>query len=69
MEPIAIIGIDLKFPGDATSAEAFWEMLMEGRSALKDIPEERFKVSSFFHPDSERAGSVSLTIATNPCAL
>lgn len=59
MEPIAIIGLDLKFPGDATNADGFWKMLHEGCSALKDIPEDRFKVSSFYHPDPERAGSVS----------
>lgn len=60
MEPIAIIGLDLKFPGEATDAEGFWRMLVEGQSALKDIPDDRFKVSSFHHPDPERAGSVSL---------
>lgn len=59
MEPIAIIGLDLKFPGEATDSEGFWQMLMEGQSALKDIPNDRFKFSSFHHPDPERAGSVS----------
>jgi acyl transferase domain-containing protein len=60
MEPIAVIGLDLKFPGDATDADGFWDMLVTGRSALTDIPDERFKVSSFYHPDPERAGSVSI---------
>ncbi|EEY15605.1 lovastatin nonaketide synthase [Verticillium alfalfae VaMs.102] len=61
MEPIAIIGMDLKFPGDATDAESFWDMLMEGRSALREIPTDRFNVSAFYHPDPERAGSLNVT--------
>ncbi|CRK25252.1 hypothetical protein BN1723_013551, partial [Verticillium longisporum] len=61
MEPIAIIGMDLKFPGDATNAESFWDMLMEGRSALREIPTDRFNVSAFYHPDPERAGSLNVT--------
>ncbi|KAF4995617.1 hypothetical protein FGRMN_5008 [Fusarium graminum] len=63
MEPIAVIGLDLKFPGDATDADGFWDMLVSGRSALSDIPDERFKVSSFYHPDPERAGSLNVTKA------
>ncbi|KAF5020446.1 hypothetical protein F66182_7525 [Fusarium sp. NRRL 66182] len=63
MEPIAIIGLDLKFPGDATDVNGFWDMLVAGRSALTDIPDERFKVSSFYHPDPERAGSLNVTKA------
>nr|ALQ32787.1 putative polyketide synthase [Fusarium bulbicola] len=51
MEPIAVIGLDLKFPGDATDADGFWDMLVTGRSACTDIPDDRFKVSSFYHPD------------------
>ncbi|KAF4443746.1 putative polyketide synthase [Fusarium austroafricanum] len=63
MEPIAVIGLDLKFPGDATDSDGFWDMLVAGRSALTDIPDERFKVSSFYHPDPERAGSLNVTRA------
>ncbi|KAI1029050.1 hypothetical protein LB504_012981 [Fusarium proliferatum] len=62
MEPIAVIGLDLKFPGDATDADGFWDMLVTGRSACTDIPDDRFKVSSFYHPDPERSGSVSIPV-------
>ncbi|RKL31435.1 Asperfuranone polyketide synthase afoG [Fusarium proliferatum] len=63
MEPIAVIGLDLKFPGDATDADGFWDMLVTGRSACTDIPDDRFKVSSFYHPDPERSGSLNVTRA------
>ena len=57
-EPIAVIGLSLRFPQDATSPEAFWQMLIEGRSALTDVPKERFNLDAFYRPDSNRTGVV-----------
>lgn len=59
VEPIAIIGMDMKLPGDASSAESFFEMLRQGRSALTDVPKDRYNVDAFYHPDQERPGTVS----------
>ncbi|MBS1518088.1 MAG: SDR family NAD(P)-dependent oxidoreductase [Bacteroidetes bacterium] len=41
-EPIAIIGIGLKFPG-AEGPDEFWEMLRKGKDAIGKIPAERWK--------------------------
>ncbi len=30
VEPVAIIGFSATFPQDATSPEAFWQMLIQG---------------------------------------
>lgn len=57
-EPIAVIGLGLRFPQDATSPEAFWQMLIEGRSALTNVPKERFNLDAFYQPDSNRTGVV-----------
>ncbi|MFE3636183.1 amino acid adenylation domain-containing protein [Streptomyces sp. NPDC059168] len=38
---IAVVGLSCRFP-DAGSADAYWELLREGRSALRPVPEERF---------------------------
>ncbi len=59
--PIAIIGYSLRFPQEATSSEAFWRMLVEGRSARTEIPGDRFNVDAFHHPDSSRHDSVCNT--------
>ena len=48
LEPIAIIGMSLKFPQDATSPESLWRMLMEGRSAMTEIPKDRFNIEAFY---------------------
>lgn len=38
---IAIVGIGCRFPG-ADGPEAFWQLLREGRSAIRDLPEGRW---------------------------
>ncbi len=58
-EAIAVIGLDLRFPGDASTPESFYEMLQTGRSALSDIPGDRYNLDAFYHPDQDRAGAVS----------
>jgi acyl transferase domain-containing protein len=58
MDPIAIVGFDLHFPGDASSTEAFWDLLVNRRSARSEVPEDRFNIESFYHPDQTRPGTV-----------
>jgi Beta-ketoacyl synthase, N-terminal domain len=60
IEPIAIVGMAMRFPGGSHSSEQFWQMLIEGRSAHKKIPKERFDAEGYYHPDAARAGAVSL---------
>ena len=55
---IAVIGLSLRFPGDATSSQSFWRLLHEGRCALADVPADRFNVDAFYHPDGRRPGSL-----------
>lgn len=40
--PIAIIGIGCRFPG-ADTPEAFWQMLVEGRDAIRTLPKGRWQ--------------------------
>ena len=54
-QPVAVIDISFRFPQEATSSEAFWRMLVEGRS---EIPRDRFNIEAFHHPDSSRHDSV-----------
>ena len=65
--PIRVIGYPLRFPQEATSSEAFWRMLEEGRSARTDIPSDRFNVEAFYHPDSTRHDSVCDMLLPRSC--
>jgi acyl transferase domain-containing protein len=42
---VAIIGMDCNFPG-APSPEALWDLLVSGRHAIRDIPEDRWTVDA-----------------------
>src|SRR5262249_38663118 len=46
-EPIAIIGVGLKLPGDNTTLAGFAEFLDAGRGATTPIPEGRWDVPAF----------------------
>ena len=48
-EPIAVVGMSLRFPGEATSVESFWRMLCEERSAMTEFPPERFNIDAFYN--------------------
>jgi len=40
-EPIAIIGIGCRFPGDIASLDTLWEALKNGEDCITDFPQER----------------------------
>ena len=58
LEPIAIVGMALKFPQDATSPETFWQTMMDGKSAKSDVPPDRFNINGFHRPVGTRIGQV-----------
>ena len=37
-EPIAVIGLGCRFPGDIGGPESLWQFLCEGRSAVGEVP-------------------------------
>lgn len=41
-EPVAIVGMGCRFPGGAQSPAAYWRLLAEGRSGIRQIPEGRW---------------------------
>ncbi|KAI1306393.1 polyketide synthase [Xylaria venustula] len=59
-EPIAIVGLDARFPGDGDTPEHFYEFLLAGRSARTEVPQDRYKIDSFWHPDPDRRGTTRI---------
>jgi phthiocerol/phenolphthiocerol synthesis type-I polyketide synthase C len=45
-EPIAIIGVGCKLPGNITSTDELLRALREGRDLIKEIPPERWDVDA-----------------------
>ncbi|MBV9790074.1 MAG: SDR family NAD(P)-dependent oxidoreductase [Chloroflexi bacterium] len=50
-EPIAIIGVGCRFPGGATTPNAFWQLLASGQEAIGEIPAERWDWREYYDPD------------------
>ncbi|PHH79873.1 hypothetical protein CDD82_2127 [Ophiocordyceps australis] len=58
--PVAVIGLAFEFPQGATSDEAFWKMLCQGRCASTEFPPDRLNIDSLYHPDETRPSSLPL---------
>ncbi|KAL4922017.1 thiolase-like protein [Aspergillus aurantiobrunneus] len=57
VDPIALVGVACRFPGDATDPESFWNLLYRGDQAWSKIPSDRFNANAFYHPGSNNNGS------------
>ncbi|KAI2466075.1 hypothetical protein F4781DRAFT_434797 [Annulohypoxylon bovei var. microspora] len=58
--PIAIVGISGRFPGDATTPSKLWDMVSAKKSARSDVPETRYNIDAFYHPNADHQGSTSV---------
>ncbi|KAL2164963.1 hypothetical protein VTH06DRAFT_259 [Thermothelomyces fergusii] len=57
--PIAIVGIGCRLPGGASNPDKLWNLLMQKKSARREIPRDRFNIDAFNHPDPDRNGTLS----------
>lgn len=47
MGPIAIVGMGCRFPG-ADNPDSFWQLLVDGREAIGEVPPDRWDVESVY---------------------
>ncbi|KAH7175533.1 hypothetical protein EDB81DRAFT_673808 [Dactylonectria macrodidyma] len=59
MDDIAVVGIGLRFPGNATSPEELWKVLERGESQWSEFPKDRLNIDGYYHPGGDRQGSIS----------
>lgn len=55
-ESIAVIGMACRFPGGADTPEKFWKLLHDGVDTVAEIPDSRWDVDAYYHPDPEMPG-------------
>lgn len=54
-DPIAIIGIGCRFPS-ANNPSAFWQLLRAGKSAIREVPPERWRAEDLYDADPTSPG-------------
>ena len=52
----AIIGVGCRFPGGINSLDGLWRVLSDGVSVVGPVPEERFDLRRWWHPDRNAPG-------------
>lgn len=57
-EPIAIIGMGCRYPGEILNPEAFWHLLQQGQDAITEIPAYRWPSARFYDADPEAPGKM-----------
>jgi len=50
-EPIAVIGVGCRFPGNANDPDSFWHLLHEGIDAVTEIPSDRWDIDAYYDQD------------------
>ena len=58
-EPIAVIGIGCKFPGGVNNTNDYWQLLLEQRDAISEIPEDRWDNDAYYDVDSTTPGTIA----------
>ena len=55
-QPIAIVGIGCRYPGEASSPEKLWELLVNKKDAIVDIPSDRWDQRRFYDSEDSKPG-------------
>ncbi|KAK2599085.1 hypothetical protein QQS21_005426 [Conoideocrella luteorostrata] len=58
LEPIAVIGMGCRLPGEVASASEFWDLMMsKGTGQTPKVPSSRFNIDAYIHHRNDRPGS------------
>ncbi|MDV9168538.1 SDR family NAD(P)-dependent oxidoreductase [Streptomyces sp. W16] len=59
-EPIAIVGIGCRYPGEVTGPDSLWNLVLAGRDVVGDLPANRgWDTESLYDPVPGRVGKAS----------
>jgi len=58
-EPIAVIGVSCRTPGNARDPKALWELLKAGTDTITEVPADRWDIDAYYDTDSSVPGKMS----------
>jgi len=59
-EPIAIIGIGCRFPGNVTDVQSFWNVLINKNDNTSEIPLNRWNNANYYSPEVNALGKTNV---------
>ncbi|NLF71784.1 MAG: amino acid adenylation domain-containing protein [Candidatus Anammoximicrobium sp.] len=58
-EPIAIVGMACRFPGEVTDPRSYWRLLCDGVDAIRQTPPDRWDADAWYDPDPAAPGKMN----------
>uniref|UniRef100_UPI003564709F beta-ketoacyl synthase N-terminal-like domain-containing protein n=1 Tax=Novipirellula sp. TaxID=2795430 RepID=UPI003564709F len=55
-EPLALVGVGCRFPGGVRDTDSLWQLLVDERSAISEVPDDRWHVDRYHHRDPAAIG-------------
>jgi len=59
LDPSVIVGFAFRFPG-ASNASQLWDAVAQKKDIRRKIPEDRFNIDAYHHPQGANKGTVSI---------
>ena len=58
-EPIAIIGMGCRFPGEVHTVNDFWQLMISGKDPITEVPPSRWDINEFYDANYHTTGKMN----------
>lgn len=59
-DPICIVGMACRLPGDTKSPSGLWQLLMDKKSTQSVVPTQRYNIKGYYSPEGDKAGVMNV---------